>query len=136
MRWIIFTAVAITVTLAQAAPTKRHLKLTIKDATINSQGDGPGDKQSTAGLVSGQPFGHAVESITDKVTSATTVAAQPASNFSAALISQRFIRHPIITTPTSIPMDALARCTLGAVYGQQSRYRQQLDVKSGKICRS
>ncbi len=65
-------AVAITVALAQAAPTKHHLKLTIKDATINSQGDRPGDKQSTAGLVTGQPFGQAVESITDKVTSATS----------------------------------------------------------------
>ena len=65
-------AVAITVPLAQAAPTKHHLKLTIKDATINSQGDRPGDKQSTAGLVTGQPFGQAVESITDKVTSATS----------------------------------------------------------------
>jgi hypothetical protein len=55
-------ALATTLPLAQAAPAKHPLELTIKDVTINSQGDQVGDKQSTAGLISGNPFGRAVES--------------------------------------------------------------------------
>jgi hypothetical protein len=63
---------AVATPIAQGAPSQHHIKLTIKDATITSQGDRPGDKQTTAGLVSGQPFGHGVESITDKVTTVTS----------------------------------------------------------------
>jgi hypothetical protein len=58
--------------VAQAAATKHAIKLTIRDSTITSQGDRPGNKQTTAGLVSGNPFGHGVESISDKVASATS----------------------------------------------------------------
>ncbi len=58
--------------LAQAATRQHALKLTIRDSTISSQGDSPGNKQTTAGLVSGNPIGHGVESISDKVTSATS----------------------------------------------------------------
>ena len=65
-------SIAIAAPIAQGAPNKHQLKLTIKDATITSQGDRPGNKQTTAGLVSGKPFGHAVESITDKVTTVTS----------------------------------------------------------------
>ena len=57
--------------LAQGATSTHQLKLTVKDVTIDAQGDQPGDRQTTAGLVSGSPVGHAVESINDKVTSAT-----------------------------------------------------------------
>ncbi|MFZ0042853.1 MAG: hypothetical protein WAK93_16195, partial [Solirubrobacteraceae bacterium] len=49
-----------------------QIKLTIKDATITSQGDRPGNKQTSTGLVSGKPFGHSVESIADKVTTVTS----------------------------------------------------------------
>jgi hypothetical protein len=58
--------------LAHAATTQHALKLTIRDSTISSQGDSPGNRQTTAGLVSGNPIGHGVESISDKVTSATS----------------------------------------------------------------
>lgn len=57
--------------IAQATTTKHALKLLIQDSAITSQGDGPGNRQTTAGLVSGNPIGHGVESISDKVTSAT-----------------------------------------------------------------
>jgi hypothetical protein len=57
---------------AAAAATQHALKLTIRDSTISSQGDSPGNRQTTAGLVSGDPIGHGVESISDKVTSATS----------------------------------------------------------------
>jgi hypothetical protein len=65
-------SLAIAAPLAQAMPKQHQLKLTIKDSTITSQGDSPGNKQNTAGLVSGNPFGRAVESISDKVTNATS----------------------------------------------------------------
>ena len=58
--------------LPQAATTQHALKLTIRDSTISSQGDSPGNRQTTAGLVSGNPIGHGVESISDKVTSTTS----------------------------------------------------------------
>jgi hypothetical protein len=67
-------SLAIAVPVAQAAPKSHHLKLTIKDSTITSQGDSPGNKQTTAGLVKGNPFGRGVESISDKVTNATSTA--------------------------------------------------------------
>ena len=59
-------AIAIAAPIAQGAPTKHKIKLTIKDATITSQGDRPGDKQTTAGTRLRKPFGHAVEWITDQ----------------------------------------------------------------------
>jgi hypothetical protein len=65
-------AVAGITPLAQGATTTHQLKLTVEDVTINAHGDQPGDRQTTAGLVSGNPFGDAVESINDKVTSATS----------------------------------------------------------------
>jgi hypothetical protein len=65
-------SIAIAAPIAQGAPNEHQIKLTIKDATITSQGDRPGKKQTTAGLVSGKPFGHGVESITDKVTTVTS----------------------------------------------------------------
>ncbi len=65
-------SIAIAAPIAQAAPNKHHIKLTIKDATITSQGDRPGNKQTTAGLVTGKPFGSGVESITDKITTVTS----------------------------------------------------------------
>lgn len=52
---------------AQAATPAKPLALTIRDATLVSQGDAVGDSQITAGLVSGT-FGRGVESIHDKVT--------------------------------------------------------------------
>ncbi len=52
---------------AQAATPSKPLTLTIRDSTIVSNGDSPGDYQITAGLVSGT-FGSGVESIHDKVT--------------------------------------------------------------------
>jgi hypothetical protein len=63
---------AIAASTAQAAPSRHQLKLTIKDTTITAQGDRPGNKQTSAGLVSGMPFGNGVESISDKVTTATS----------------------------------------------------------------
>lgn len=65
-------SIAIATPIAQGAPNKHQIKLAIKDATITSQGDRPGNTQTTAGLVSGKPFGHGVESITDKVTTVTS----------------------------------------------------------------
>ena len=65
-------SIAIATPIAQGALNKHHLKLTIKDATITSQGDRPGNKQTTAGLIAGKPFGNGVESITDKVTAVTS----------------------------------------------------------------
>jgi hypothetical protein len=65
-------SIAIAPPIAQGAANKHQIKLTIKDATITSQGDRLGNKQTTAGLVSGKPFGHGVESITDKVTTVTS----------------------------------------------------------------
>jgi hypothetical protein len=63
---------AIAAPIAQGAPSKHQLKLTIKDATITAQGDRPGNRQTSAGTVSGKPFGHGVESISDKVTTVTS----------------------------------------------------------------
>ena len=63
---------AIAAPIAQGTPNQHQLKLTIKDATITSQGDHPGNKQTTAGLVSGKPLGDGAESITDKVTTVTS----------------------------------------------------------------
>lgn len=65
-------SIAIAAPIAQGALNKHQLKLTIKDATITSQGDRPGNNQTTAGLISGKPFGNGVESITDKVTAVTS----------------------------------------------------------------
>jgi hypothetical protein len=65
-------SIAIAAPIAQGTPNRHQLKLTIKDATITSQGDRPGNKQTTAGLVSGKPFGYGVESITDRVTTVTS----------------------------------------------------------------
>jgi hypothetical protein len=65
-------SLALAAPIAQGAPNNHQIKLTIKDATITSQGDRPDNKQTTAGLVSGKPFGHGVESITDKVTTITS----------------------------------------------------------------
>ena len=65
-------SIAIAPPIAQAVSNTHQLKLTIKDATISSQGDRPGNQQTTAGLVSGKPLGHAVESITDRVTTVTS----------------------------------------------------------------
>ncbi len=58
--------------LAQGATATHKLKLTIKDVTINANGDRPSDTQTTAGLVAGDPFGRAVESVNNKVTSASS----------------------------------------------------------------
>jgi hypothetical protein len=63
--------IAIIAPPSQAATT-HSLKLTIKDSTITSQGDRPGARQHTAGLVSGNPLGAGVESISDRVASATS----------------------------------------------------------------
>ena len=49
-------SIAIAAPIAQGARHKHQLKLTIKDSTITSQGDRPGNKQTTAGLISGKPF--------------------------------------------------------------------------------
>ena len=68
---IALLSLAVAAPLASAAPTKHQLNLKIQDSTITSQGDRPGNKQTTAGLVSGNPFGQGVESISDKVTKAT-----------------------------------------------------------------
>ena len=73
------------------ALNKHQLKLTIKDATITSQGDRPGNKQTTAGLVSGKPFGNGVESITDKVT------ARPTTTITFAGTITIYTTHGIIT---------------------------------------
>jgi hypothetical protein len=64
-------SLALAAPIAQGASAQHHLKLTIKDATITSQGDRPGAKQTSAGVVSGKPFGQGVESITDKVKAVT-----------------------------------------------------------------
>jgi hypothetical protein len=65
-------SIAIAAPTAQAAPRTHRFKLTIRDATITSQGDRPGNKQTTAGLVSGNPVRHGVESISDRVTAVTS----------------------------------------------------------------
>ena len=65
-------SIAIAAPIAQGATTSHQLKLTIKGVTITSQGDRPGNKQTSAGLVSGKPFGDAVDSISDKVTAVTS----------------------------------------------------------------
>jgi hypothetical protein len=64
-------SLAVAAPIAQGASNQHKIKLTLKDATVTSQGDRPGDRQTTAGLVSGDPIGHGVESITDKVTTVT-----------------------------------------------------------------
>jgi hypothetical protein len=70
--------IAAAVPAAQGATGKHQLKLTIRDSTIVAQGDRPGDRQTTAGLISGPAFGSGIESISDRVTSAS------ASTFSFA----------------------------------------------------
>lgn len=62
---------------AQAATPAKPLTVTIRDSTIVAHGDAVGDRQITAGLVSGT-FGRGVESIHDKVTavSATEITFQ------------------------------------------------------------
>jgi len=57
--------------VAGAAPTAHPLRMTINDSTITSQGDRIGNRQTTAGLVAGNPLGNGVESISDKVAKAT-----------------------------------------------------------------
>lgn len=68
---ILTLALAVPAATAQASPKTHQLKLTIQDSTIVTQGYGLDNKQITAGLVSGNPFGQGVESISDKVTKAT-----------------------------------------------------------------
>jgi hypothetical protein len=51
----------------QAADRRHHIRLIIRDTPIAKQGV----KQTTAGLVSGAPFGNGVESIAESVTAAT-----------------------------------------------------------------
>jgi hypothetical protein len=65
-------SIAIAASVAQGAPGKHQLRLTIRGVTITSQGDRPGSKQTSAGLVFGTPFAHSVESLTDRVTSVTS----------------------------------------------------------------
>ena len=59
---------AILPSAAQAAHRTHHIELIIQDSTITKLGV----KQTTAGLVSGAPFGHSVESIAETVTGATS----------------------------------------------------------------
>jgi hypothetical protein len=65
-------SLAVATPIAQGASDHHHIKLTIRDATITSQGDRPGNKQTTAGVVDGEPLGHGVESITDTVKTVTS----------------------------------------------------------------
>lgn len=95
-------AIAIAAPIAQGAPTKHKIKLTIKDATITSQGDRPGNKQTTAGLVSGKPFGHAVESITDRVTTVTSTTITFAGTITI------YTTHGTITGPIKIKIKPTA----------------------------
>jgi hypothetical protein len=69
---LVLGSIVIVAPIAQGAPNSHQIKLTIKDATITSQGDRLGNKQTTAGLVSGKPIGESVESIRDTVTAATS----------------------------------------------------------------
>ena len=50
-------SIAIAASVAQGAPNRHQVKLTVKDATITSQATAPGNRQTTVGLVSGKPFG-------------------------------------------------------------------------------
>jgi hypothetical protein len=52
---------------AQAAARTQSIKLIIRDTPVSKQGL----KQTTAGLISGAPFGTGVESIAERVTAAT-----------------------------------------------------------------
>lgn len=113
--------IGIAAPIAQGARNKHQLKLTIKDSTITSQGDRPGNKQTTAGLVSGKPFGKGVESISDKVTAVTSTTVTFVGTITI------YTRHGIINSTITIkikpaPSGGATGSGTGNITGGTGRY--------------